>query len=312
MTIPRYPDFAAISLEHKSELDALFAESEPSISEFTFTNLFIWRYHYRLMLSRLGSHVLFLAQQDGKDAFFFPPWGPGDKSNTVRECAAYLRRLSGGGHFERVPDASAAEARSSVPDLEVLPDPGNDEYVYSSQDLATLGGRHFDGKRNAVSKFRRAYPCEYRPIEGELVRKCLELEDHWCVDRNCPLYPGLSAEEHSIHELFAYWDHLKVRGGAILIDERVVAFSAGEKLNSETFVVHIEKADPEFPGAYAMINQEFARAEGSKLPFINREQDLGEEGLRIAKQSYRPVKMVKKYRLVVPQDTASPIISATH
>lgn len=100
-----------------------------------------------------------------------------------------------------------------------------------------------------------------------------------------------------VKEAFSHYEALGVKGGAILIDGKVGAFSLGEKLNKDTFVVHIEKANPRIPGLYAAINQEFARNEGAAFSYINREQDLGDEGLRIAKQSYHPSFMIRKYKV---------------
>ena len=86
-----------------------------------------------------------------------------------------------------------------------------------------------------------------------------------------------------------------------MLGDKVVAFTFGEKLNSDTAVIHVEKADPEIRGAYTAINQNFVAAEWSEMTYINREEDMGLEGLRQAKESYHPVKMIEKYFVTVKE-----------
>lgn len=297
MTIPEFPEFVPIGLEHKPEVDWVFAQIEPTISEFTFTNLFMWRYCYNISVSKMQGHILFLAQPPGKQPFFYPPWGQGDTGLVVRHCLQFLVEKWGRGYIERVPQNYIRKYTNSLGALEIIPDPANDDYVYSSQELIFLKGRKYGGKRNTIRKFQRGWTYEYRTIDKDLIRLCLELQCYWCIQRHCELYPGLMEEERAIRLVFSSYEALGVTGGAIMIDGRVAAFSLGERLNRDTFVVHVEKADPSIPGLYAVINQQFAQNESSTYDYINREQDLGEEGLKKAKQSYRPAFMVSKFKV---------------
>ncbi len=294
MTIPAFPDFVPLGLEHKPEIDAALARVEPVVSELTFTNLFIWRHYYHPRLSLLDGQLLILSQRDGKPPFFFPPWGAGDIGSAVGKCLDYLKEREG--CVERASQEYINKLEG--PGLfETIPDPDNDDYVYNSEDLIRLEGRKYDGKRNAIKKFQKAGRSEYRPITPELIPLCLELRDYWCAERQCELYPGLTEEKRAITEAFSNYAGLGLKGGAIMVDGKVEAFALGEKLNKETFVVHIEKANPGIPGLYAVINQQFAENEASSFKFINREQDLGDEGLRRAKESYHPAFMVRKFRV---------------
>lgn len=101
----------------------------------------------------------------------------------------------------------------------------------------------------------------------------------------------------AIEEALKNFIALEMQGGVILIEGEVEAFTLGELLNKDTAVVHIEKANPEIRGLYALINQQFCEQAWGKVPFINREQDLGEPGLRTAKLSYNPIRLVEKYRI---------------
>jgi hypothetical protein len=107
--------------------------------------------------------------------------------------------------------------------------------------------------------------------------------------------PDLLAEDFAVHEALTFFEELGFKGGAILINSVVEAFSLGEPLNEDMAVIHIEKANPEIPGLYAAINQLFCLNAWSEVTYINREQDMGSEGLRKAKESYYPHHMVNKY-----------------
>jgi hypothetical protein len=113
--------------------------------------------------------------------------------------------------------------------------------------------------------------------------------------RECVENPALLSEDYAIHEALELFGELDYKGGAIVIDSKVEAFSIGEPLNEETAVIHFEKANPDIPGLYAAINNLFCRHAWSEMTYINREQDLGIPGLRKAKRSYNPHHMSNKY-----------------
>jgi hypothetical protein len=123
------------------------------------------------------------------------------------------------------------------------------------------------------------------------------MQETWCQLKNCQEDPSLLMEDYAIHQALTYFEDLNFRGGAILIDNKVEAFALGEQLNKDTAVIHIEKANPDILGLYAAINQLFCLKTWSHMKYINREQDLGVEGLRKAKESYHPHHMVNKYIL---------------
>lgn len=183
--------------------------------------------------------------------------------------------------------------------FEISSNPDKSDYVYAAQDLINLSGRKFHGKKNHLNQFYKEYPtAEYAAITPEIIPQCLERLDTWYEAQiaNFPsLTANLDAERQAIREIFSDFEYFGLKGGAILIGEKVVAFTFGEQLNSDTAVIHVEKADAEIRGAYAAINQQFLAQEWAAMKFVNREEDLGIEGLRRAKESYRPIKMVDKF-----------------
>ena len=182
------------------------------------------------------------------------------------------------------------------------------DYVYLAQDLINLSGRKFHGKKNHLNAFKKEYPnAQYVPITEEIIPKCRKELNVWYeTHKHANLDDAfICYERAAINEIFDHFDAFKLKGGAILIDGKVVAFTFGEKLNSDTAVIHVEKADSNIRGIYAAINQNFVEHEWSDMIYINREEDMGIEGLRKAKQSYRPIKLIEKFNATLADLAAS-------
>ena len=182
--------------------------------------------------------------------------------------------------------------------FEISSDRNNSDYVYLAQDLINLSGRKYHGKKNHLNQFYKDYPtAEYLPITAENIPQCRDVLNNWYDLHRAenPEDEFLCYEQAAIHEIFDNFDYFKLKGGAILLGGKIVAFTFGEKLNSDTAVIHVEKADPTIRGAYTAINQNFIANEWADMTYINREEDMGLEGLRQAKESYRPVKMIDKF-----------------
>jgi len=143
----------------------------------------------------------------------------------------------------------------------------------------------------------RSYTYTYEPFKEGHLAQCLELAAQWCQIRRCEEDLGLMGEWEAVGEALKKFQDLNVQGGVILLNDRVEAFTLGERLNEETAVIHLEKANPEIRGLYTAINQQFCEHAWAQMAFINREQDLGEPGLRTAKLSYHPHHFAEKFRI---------------
>jgi hypothetical protein len=199
----------------------------------------------------------------------------------------------------RVPEAVMTQVNRMGSGMKAEVDRSQCDYVYLVQDLIELKGRKYHRKRNHIKQFQEKYSYQYIPLTPEWVPQCLQLQVEWCDLRDCEASPGLRNESLAIKEAFTHFEKLEVKGGAILINGKVEAFTLGDPLNPETIVIHIEKANPAYEGLYPTINQAFLEREGSGYTYVNREQDLGEEGLRKAKESYFPHHMVNKYTITL-------------
>jgi hypothetical protein len=255
--------------------------------------LFIWRHHYHYQWCFRADTLLIVGQTDDEPPFALPPIGKGNLAPAFEQLLEYLARHAQTPEIRRVPESLAQHYAGSLP-LEVIPDPANSDYVYRTESLINLRGRKYHRKRNHINQFSKQYSYRYESLERDLLEACLDLEEHWCRLRSCVENPALHQEEMAIREALLHFDQLDCLGGVILVDEKVVAFSLGEELNPDTAVIHLEKANSEFVGSYAVINQEFCQNGWSAFTYINREQDLGEPGLRQAKLSYYPDHMSDK------------------
>ncbi len=170
------------------------------------------------------------------------------------------------------------------------------DYVYLSEKLISLSGKKLHGKRNHINRFNANHSWTYETITDENEAECFEMLKYWESD-NTGLKEeetGKKAEISVANQALKYRKELGFRGGLIRCEGEVIAFSMGEPLNKDTFVVHFEKAFSKIQGAYPIINQQFVAHEASEYTYINREEDCGEEGLRHAKLSYKPVMLVEK------------------
>lgn len=198
----------------------------------------------------------------------------------------------------RVPEMLALLLQAQLgPRCTVIEDRDQWEYLYSTEEMVKLPGNRFHKKRNHVNGYQKAYGSpDYRPICPAVIEDVLALEDEWCQWHECEGSPALLAENEAINRVLAHWaDMPKLVGGALYVDNSMVAFSVGEKLDESTLGVHYEKGRNGFRGVYQMMNAAFAAAAGTGFGYLNRAQDLGEEGLRHAKNSYLPVDFLKKF-----------------
>ena len=174
------------------------------------------------------------------------------------------------------------------------------DYLYLAEDIITLRGRRYNGQRNHINKFKKLYPDAHFEI---ITEQNAHLAKDFCeyYFNNAKKETDVSATERAqLPELFDNWNEYSQLGGMLLVGERVVGVSVGE-IVGDTLIVHVEKADTSFEGAYPMLTNSFARefATNERCCFINREEDCGDEGLRTSKKSYHPTELIKKYAVVI-------------
>jgi uncharacterized protein len=295
---PVFPRFKPLELADRDLLREILREYRPETSELTFTNLFMWRTHYGYRWSLDRDCLLVVSRGPGAEAWALPPVGPSSRADLCRRLLDWLRDAGGAAApaIQRA-DARLAAELAGQPDFLVEPVRDHYDYLYRCRDLQDLAGGAYTAKRNHINSFSRSYRWRYEPLTPAHLPACRDLSIRWCEIKRCECDLSLLGEWEAVGETLANFEALGLRGGVILLDGQVEAFTCGELLNDTTAVIHVEKANPEVRGLYPLINREFCRQAWAAVPCINREQDLGEPGLRTAKLSYHPHRLVEKFRI---------------
>jgi hypothetical protein len=298
---PEFPKFKPLQLEDRDFIREILWRYQPQTSEWTFTNLFIWRSHYGFQWSFYKDWLIVLCTANG--SYAFQPIGPSSRTEVARMILEWLREEKGEQkpRIERADQRLVSEIKEEA-DFLIEPTLEQFDYLYRTRDLIQLAGRKYHSKRNHINKFLQSYSFAYDALSDNYLKACSELAGTWCELRRCEEDLNLLGEWEAVREALARFHALSIQGGVILIQNKVEAFSLAELLNEHTAVVHVEKANPDISGLYPMINQRFCEKSWPNVPYINREQDLGEEGLRKAKLSYFPDHLVEKFRIRLAAD----------
>lgn len=283
-------DFTPVSLSGLAAYREFHDASRTRAGDYSFTNLWGWAEHYGLEWS--FSDDLCWLRQTLPEIRYWAPMGRWHKVDW-----ASLAPFMQGKEFIRVPHQLRAIWEEQLPNtIEVVPSRDQWDYIYSSSELAALSGNRFHKKKNLFNQFLKLHPEHtYFPMTVECVESVLKMQEEWCDWHACPGSAALMAENKSVFRVLSHWDELPgLHGGAIWYDNRIIAYTVGEQLTDDTLVVHFEKGHTNYKGVYQAINCLFVRDAGTRYDYINREQDLGDEGLRKAKESYNPVEYVKK------------------
>lgn len=294
-------EFKDLSLDDRELFNKSLKAFGPQASELSFTNLFMWRKSYNIRYALLNGYLLIISVPVDKEPFSFMPIGPYLKDSfdeTVARLKEYFSEKGWEMKFKRVQE-DRIHCFNGIFKEEPALDPDNSDYVYLSSDLTVLSGKKYDGKRNHIKNFKRSYEYEYVELHNENTDECIRIVEDWCRQRSCSEHDEHFCEKLANIELLNNYETLGCKGGLIKVNGRFEAFTVGEMLNEDTAVIHIEKANTGINGLYTFVNQQFCENEWSGVNFINREQDLGVEGIRKAKLSYKPVKMIDKYTVVV-------------
>lgn len=293
--LPIFPASRPLILEDKPMFDRMLRSSRPETSELTFTNLFAWRNVYQFSVSSLFGYLIVLRERDGA-LELLDPIGPIWTKRAVIEACFQRIPPQTSVSFVKLPQITTSMFADDS-QYSLSQDRDNSDYVYSNADLTFLRGNGYDGKRNLIKRFNKSTTFEYLPLTDSDISDALAFARQWYQSRDCAGDESLLHERQALEEMLLNFTALSIVGGIIKVGGKIVALSLGECLNSDTMVVHIEKADAALPGVYQTINMLFAQSEGEGFAFINREQDLGIPGLRQAKESYHPHHMAAKYTL---------------
>ena len=299
-------EFQKPQLTDKPWVNALLRQADYRGCDYSFTNLFAWSDAYDQRIARVDDFLVARLTASLGPSYLYPA-GSGD-------ILPVLQALEEDARERGCPLRLACLTPEQVEDLEAR-FPGrfqfqahrdSFDYLYDIDRLADLGGKKLHAKRNHINRFLENNPSwTYEDITPESLPQCLEMDREWY--RRSAVREGLAEERdlgdegRALRLAMEHFQDLGLEGGLIRVYGEVVAFTMGDVISSDTYDVHFEKAYAELQGAYALINREFARRVRERHPeirYLNREDDMGVEGLRKAKESYYPDLMVEKYSAI--------------
>ena len=287
-------EFRKPVMEDKALVTGYIKQKKTRSCEDTFGNLLLWARFYNIRIAEVEGMLVSAIM--GETLSFHYPYGVGDAKKCIESLMEYSEEQGQEFRMHCVTPEEFEELESLFPgEFEIEYDRDIADYVYEAEKLRNLSGTKYHGKKNHVNKFKKTYEnWEYISMTGEHAEEAFQLLLKWKELNACMENHEKNAESCVASNYLRLFDELDVCGGILRVNGQAAAFSIGEQVCDDTMVVHIEKALTEYEGAYTMINQQFVEHECQHVTYVNREEDTGDEGLRKAKLSYRPVFMVEK------------------
>lgn len=312
MTEANNIEMLPLELNQYDVLKPYYNRYSSDIHDLTLTNLMMWRKKHDLHTLEIGGYLWIVYKPgDPFGTYFSEPIGDYDDLEALTEStriwrnycrekgyAPNLRHI--GNTYLKILEGLSENLGEPI---KVIPVNDDFDYCYLSENLATLKGNAYHKKKNHLNQFHRLYDQRYRiePITPLNAGTAFLAAKEWCVSNGCGASLDLCFEFQGIFEVLSTWEIQEshgMEGAVIFVDDHPVAVTFGESIANDTFLVHVEKADQTVQGLYTAINQAMAYQIYNRCTYINREQDMGVEGLRKAKQSYHPDHMVQKYDVI--------------
>lgn len=295
--------FSPITLEDRERVQEIVFNSPYMNCDLSFANLYNWQEYYSTEIAfHKGMMIVrFLTEERTRPAYLMP-LGDGDIRGAFEDMACDC--CTGG-----LPMMLMSITEPSMDTLEeiypnqyhIIQNRDYYDYIYLREKLCTLSGKKLQSKRNHINRFERDYPdYTFETLSDDNVRECMALENEWY--KSSDISEAIVAERKIIKRSLQNYKEIGLTGGAIRVHGEIVAFTMGMPINNDTFGVCIEKAHPDMPEAYPIINREYARTIPEKYTYVNREEDLGIEGLRKAKLSYKPEILLEKNVVLIHTD----------
>lgn len=289
-------EFAPVTLDGQEEYNRLLAQCSQKPSDYSFVNLWGWGREYGLEWSFQDGYVLL--RQTIPQTLYWAPVGNWEKT----DWRGVLQALPAQTCFIRIPERLKLIWEEFLPGILVEECREHWDYLYDVAELTELKGRKFHNKKNLLNQFLRDHEVTFVTLDEKTVECALVLQTDWFLWRNSENDQTLEAENRAIVKVMHDWSRLGgLVGGGLVVDEKMIAYTIAEALDEDSIVIHFEKGCPNFKGVYQAINQMFLERCCQGFKIVNREQDLGDEGLRKAKLSYNPVDFLKKYTVRLPQ-----------
>ena len=286
-------DFNPVSLSDRELFKRQYERFPQVHSDNTFTNMVCWNHYADYRYAFLRECIVISNTIYGKTRYR-PPIGPQDP-DLLAEVMSLAARSEDERPLTILDPGSKNWISSLYPDLTLNPERNYFDYVYLTSDLADLPGKGYQTIRKQLNQFQRDCSPIVEPITDSIMPEVKEFLLQWCDWKNCSEDPLLASEEEAVMFALSHYSDLDLSGLIIRADGKVGAMAVFEGMNEDTALVHFEKGLPDCKAIYRAINAETARLLASDYAFINRESDMGVEGMREAKTRYHPHHMVEVY-----------------
>ncbi len=296
---PHNLSFQPVSLSMRGLVHSYTKSLRIQNSEYTFTSLLMWCKEDRIRIAEQDDILYILFVFPHLHPFMLAPLAKRkeDYPKAIATASSYLESIGARPAFRGITEGYKAFFEEAG--FRLLEDRDNFDYVYKMEDLLTLKGKRLHGKRNHINQFLSRYTYKYITLTQNMLPDCMAIYEEWLQGKD-PAEYGVLGEQEAIRIGLAHMDELGLVGGGILVDGKLKAFSLGERIDEEMAVIHIEKADISLPGLYPLINREFISHAWKDVKYVNREEDMGLEGLRKAKMSYSPAYLLEKFQAELP------------
>lgn len=277
--------FHQLTLSDRESVQAISLHSGRRNCNYTFANLVGWQFWFNTEVCVLEDAIVLRYKFKGKRAYMVCT----ATDLTLELIEALLEDSQGDLTIIGLEDSQVQALDDFRSEFTIEVEPVRDlyNYIYNRSTLASLRGRRLNAKRNHINHFRAEHPdFEYRPLSPELFDECRHLTEIWQEEKKES--ETINAEKRVMETVFSHWDTLGMIGGSIFVDGRMVAFTYGTAITTDTFDICVEKADRHVEGAFTIINQQFAQHLPEQYIYLNREEDMGLPGLRQSKLSYHP------------------------
>lgn len=291
----QFPKFNSFALKDRELIQTYIDTFKPMSCEYNFSNLFAWQDTYKFSWTLYQERLLIY---DRLSQCAFMPLGKDFFPEELVILSLNLKNLDLQPNF----GLFTQDYLEKFPDIEnffaVREERDYAEYLYDVDSLCELTGEKLHKKKNLISQFKRSYPdFDVHLLKSDYWDKAVDLAQKLLGDRKRKS-DTLEQEFCAIEKSFDHFDQLGLEGLAMTVGDKLVGFSVFSRLDHSTYDIQFEKADADFKGAAQVINHETALYLKDKCQYVNREQDLGIKGLRQAKMSYDPVKLITPYSLI--------------
>ena len=297
-------NFKPVEAEDLEELNPFFCKRPNKTCDSVFLDSFIWREYYNVRYAVSDNKaILWLMDLDGKTGSAMPICSEEDLEYYFWKLVEYFNTELKAPLYINLADEEAVEqlGLKNMPDkFKITEQVDLKDYLYDGNAMRTLSGKKLHKKKNHLNAFKREYEgrYEYRRLCCSDRGDVWKFLDRWREEKGEEVEEHLDYEVRGIHEILKNCSLLNVRMSGVYIDGHLEAFTIGSYNPLEDMaIIHIEKANPEIRGLYQFINQQFLIHEFPDVKLVNREDDLGQEGLRRAKLSYNPIDYARKYQV---------------